>query len=67
MQVVSVLLTRGIEHLTVMRQELESWLGEHEYTSLRQLQGSMNLAGCPNPGAFERAHYMRILQSRHGE
>ena len=66
-QVVSVLLTRGIEHLAVLRQELASWLIEHEYTSLRQLQGSMNLAGCPNPGAYERAQYMRILQSRHGE
>jgi dihydroorotate dehydrogenase (fumarate) len=66
-QVVSVLLIRGIEHLAVLRQELASWLIEHEYTSLRQLQGSMNLAGCPNPSAYERAQYMRILQSRHGE
>jgi len=66
-QVVSALLIRGIDYLTVLRQELESWLTEHEYTSLRQMQGSMNLAGCPNPGAYERAHYMRILQSRHGE
>jgi dihydroorotate dehydrogenase (fumarate) len=66
-QVVSALLTRGIEHLAVLREELARWLTEHEYTSLRQLKGSMNLAGCPNPSAYERAHYMRVLQSRHGE
>jgi dihydroorotate dehydrogenase (fumarate) len=66
-QVVSVLLERGIEHLALLQRELSSWLTEHEYTSLRQMRGSMNMAGCPNPKALERAHYMRVLQSRHGE
>ena len=30
---------------------------EHEYESLRQMQGSMNLARCANPKAYERANY----------
>jgi hypothetical protein len=31
------------------------------------MQGSMNLEHCPDPSAFERGNYMRILQSwRHG-
>ena len=40
-----------------------AWLEEHEYESLEQMQGSMSLARCPNPAAYERANYMTILQS----
>jgi dihydroorotate dehydrogenase (fumarate) len=65
-QVVSALLSRGVEYLAVLRRELETWLTEHEYTSLRQMRGSMNMAGCPDPKAYERAHYMRVLQGRQG-
>jgi dihydroorotate dehydrogenase (fumarate) len=38
-------------------------LEEHEYESLDQLRGSMSLQNCPDPAAFERANYMRILQA----
>ena len=38
------------------------WLEEHEYDSLRQMQGSMSLMRCPDPEAFERGNYMRALQ-----
>ncbi|MGZ6125024.1 MAG: dihydroorotate dehydrogenase-like protein [Myxococcales bacterium] len=62
-QVVSALLTRGPEHLKIMRLEMEHWMQEHEYESLRQMLGSMSLAHCPDPNAFSRANYMRILQS----
>jgi hypothetical protein len=31
--------------------------------SLRQLQGSMSLFRCDNPRAYERANYIRLLQS----
>jgi dihydroorotate dehydrogenase (fumarate) len=41
---------------------MEAWLEAHEYTSLCQMQGSMNLARCPDPEAFERANYIRVLQ-----
>jgi dihydroorotate dehydrogenase (fumarate) len=36
---------------------------EHEYESLEQMRGSMSLERSPDPAAFERANYMRILQS----
>ena len=42
-QLVSSLLKRGPSHLATLRQELAQWLEEHEYHSLRQAQGSMNL------------------------
>ena len=61
-QVVSALLVRGPEYLATMRDELSRWLEEHEYESLQQAQGSMNLASCPDPEVYERANYMAILQ-----
>jgi len=42
---------------------LDRWLDEHEYESLAQLRGSLNLRTCPDPSAFERANYLKILQS----
>lgn len=62
-QVVSTLLRHGPDHLTNLRRDLALWLEDHEYESLEQMKGSMNLLRCPNPGAHERANYMSILQS----
>jgi dihydroorotate dehydrogenase (fumarate) len=36
---------------------------EHEYESVRQMQGSMSQINCPDAGAFERAQYMRAITS----
>jgi len=41
--------------------EVSEWLEEHEYESLAQARGSMSLLKSPNPQAFTRANYMRIL------
>jgi dihydroorotate dehydrogenase (fumarate) len=65
-QMVSALLRHGPEHLAVVRAELARWLEEHEYDSLAQAQGSMSLLRCPDPAAFERANYLRVLQSWRG-
>jgi dihydroorotate dehydrogenase (fumarate) len=62
-QMVSALLEMGPQQLAKVRNEVGQWLQEHEYESLRQMQGSMSLLKCPNPKAFERANYAHILQS----
>jgi dihydroorotate dehydrogenase (fumarate) len=62
-QVVSALLVKGPAHLAILRSEMERWMQDNEYTSLRQMLGNMSLAKCPDPSAFSRANYMRILQS----
>jgi dihydroorotate dehydrogenase (fumarate) len=36
---------------------------EHDYESIAQMQGSMNLSRSPNPKGFSRANYMKILDS----
>lgn len=66
-QLVSSLLQQGAGHLAKIRQELSDWLEEHEYESLAQMQGSMGLLRCPDPRAFERAQYVRVLQSWRGD
>jgi dihydroorotate dehydrogenase (fumarate) len=62
-QVVAALLHHGPGFLAVLVKELETWLEQHEYESLRQAQGSMSLRRSPDPEAFERGNYMRMLQS----
>ncbi len=60
-QMVSALLIHGPERLAQARAGLAEWLEEHEYESLAQARGSMSLLKSPNPQAFTRANYMRIL------
>jgi dihydroorotate dehydrogenase (fumarate) len=59
----SALLRNGISHLEGVRAGLAEWMEEHEYESIRQMQGSLALESVPNPAAFERANYMRVLSS----
>jgi dihydroorotate dehydrogenase (fumarate) len=59
----SALLMHGVEHLTTLRSGLVSWMEEHEYESVRQMQGSMSQKSVPEPAAFERANYMKVLRS----
>ena len=60
-QMVSALLIHGPERLAQTRADLAEWLEDHDYESLAQARGSMSLVKCPNPQAFTRANYMRIL------
>ena len=64
-QMTSALLHHGPARLGTVLKELRQWLVEHEYSSLRQALGSMSLEKCPNPEAFERGNYMRVLQTWH--
>ena len=59
----SALLKRGISYLDTLATELLIWMGEHEYDSIKQMQGSMSRNAVPQPGAFERANYMKVLSS----
>jgi dihydroorotate dehydrogenase (fumarate) len=62
-QMVSAILLRGPKALADVRSEVTRWLEEHEYESLAQMKGSMSLLSCPDPAAYERANYARVLQS----
>jgi dihydroorotate dehydrogenase (fumarate) len=59
----SVLLREGINHIQCLEKDLQEWMKTHEYESVTQMQGSMSQLNCPNPSAFERAQYMKALQT----
>lgn len=65
-QAVSSLLTHGPARLRELIDGLRSWMEAHEYASIDELRGSMNLARCPDPAAYERANYIQLLQGWHG-
>lgn len=59
----SALLRHGIGQIRVIEQGVREWMEEHEYESVGQMRGSMSQRRCANPSEFERAQYMRALQS----
>jgi dihydroorotate dehydrogenase (fumarate) len=61
-QMVSALLRNGPDYLRAVRHDFETWMADHEYASLAQMRGSMSSARVPDPAAFERANYIRVLQ-----
>ncbi len=59
----SELLSNGIGQITRVLAEVKSWMEEHEYESVLQMQGSMARRSVPDPSAFERVNYMHVLSS----
>lgn len=59
----STILKNGIRHITDIRQNIETWMEEHEYESIQQMRGSLSQKNCADPQGFERAQYMKTLQS----
>jgi dihydroorotate dehydrogenase (fumarate) len=59
----SSLLRNGINQLRHMERGIVDWMEQHEYESVKQMQGSMSQLRCPDPSAFERAQYMRAVKS----
>ena len=59
----SALLRHGVGQLQTVRGQLIEWMTEHQYESIASMQGSMSLRSVPEPDAFERANYMRVLSS----
>ena len=59
----SSLLTRGPGHVEALVRGVQDWLSDREYSSVAQMKGSLSQQACPDPDAFERANYMRALQS----
>lgn len=59
----STLLRNGLDQIGAILEGMERWMQEHGYTSVRQMQGSMSQKSCADPAAFERANYMKALQT----
>ena len=61
-QMVSALLRHGPDHLRTVRREIESWMQEHEWSSLAEMRGNMGFQRIPDPAAYERANFRTALR-----
>ncbi|SRR6266545_2080746 len=59
----SELIANGAERLSAILADMRAWMLEHEYESIAQMQGSMSQQSVSEPAAFERANYMKALNS----
>ena len=59
----SELLQNGVRRIGQVLNEVRQWLSEHEYESVTQMIGAMSQKHCAEPAAFERANYMKMLDS----
>jgi dihydroorotate dehydrogenase (fumarate) len=62
-QVVSAILRHGPAYFTVLREGLERWMERHQLQHLDDVRGRASLKQTADPAAFERANYIRVLQS----
>ena len=61
--VASVLLEQGVGKIGDLLAGVSQWMDEHEYESIDQMKGALSQRSCPEPAAFERANYMKVLGS----
>ena len=59
----SALLRNGVQHAAHVLTEVNRWLDDHDYESVREMCGSMSHGAVPDPSAFERGNYMKVLSS----
>lgn len=59
----SAFFQNGIRHANAVLHDMREWMKEYEYDSVQQMRGSMSRRSVPNPSAFDRANYMRVLSS----
>jgi len=61
-QLVSALLRHGPNHLRTVRKDIESWMQEHEWSSLNEMRGNMSFDRIPDAAAYERANFRMALR-----
>jgi dihydroorotate dehydrogenase (fumarate) len=61
--VASALMRYGPGCVQKLLDELTNWLTQRQYESVSQLKGAVSRSKSPDPGAYERANYMKALVS----
>jgi len=59
----SELLKYGTGRISDILVDLQTWMEDHEYASVTQMKGSMSQQSVADPSAFERANYIKVLNS----
>ncbi len=59
----SALLKNGVDYLGTLRNGLQTWMEMNQYQSVAQMKGSMSQQNVADPTSFERANYIKTLES----
>jgi dihydroorotate dehydrogenase (fumarate) len=59
----SALLRHGPAYTNTLLEGVKAWMEARRFSSVKQVRGSMSRGKVANPGAFERANYIRVLES----
>lgn len=62
-QICSGILRHGAEHIRTIESGIRIWLASRDKSSVADIQGMLGQSKCPDPSAFERAQYMKTLES----
>jgi dihydroorotate dehydrogenase (fumarate) len=59
----SALYKYGIDYISTMMQEMEEWMKLNRFKSVEDFRGILSQRNIADPTAYERANYIRILES----
>jgi dihydroorotate dehydrogenase (fumarate) len=59
----SALLRHGPGHIETLVNDMSAWMERRNYESVRQMKGSMSQSKVADPTSFERANYIKVLES----
>ncbi|MCC6475632.1 dihydroorotate dehydrogenase-like protein [bacterium] len=59
----SALYKNGLGHVNAVLKDMKGWMEVNEYDSVDMMRGTMSQVSVANPDAYERANYMKTLQS----
>lgn len=59
----SELIQNGLKRIGEILTDMNAWMDTFEYESVSQMQGSMSQKSVAEPAAFERANYLKALQT----
>jgi dihydroorotate dehydrogenase (fumarate) len=58
-----ILFDGSVQRVEQILNHTQGWMEGHEYHSIKEMQGSMSQKAVKDPSAFERANYMKVLNS----
>jgi dihydroorotate dehydrogenase (fumarate) len=59
----SALYRHGTSHAATLLKGVERWMEEHGYSSITEMKGTLSQRSVAEPAAYERANYMKTIQS----
>ena len=60
-QVCSTLFRNGAGQISVIRSGIEEWMGQKDFSSIRQFRGRLSQLNSPDPDRYERLQYIKTF------